>query len=54
MTAISHGAQPTFDETCRKAPFAELIRLALSLADALVQLRTRLTDSAPAGPRQHA
>jgi hypothetical protein len=54
MTAISPNAQPTFEETYPKAPFAELIRLALSLTDTLVKLRTRLTDSAPVGPRQHA
>ncbi len=55
MTAISHNAQPSFEETWPKAPFAELIRLALSLADTLVTLRTRLTartvrspDGAPA------
>ena len=54
MPATSHKAQPNFEETYPKAPFAELIRLALSLAGALVKLRTRLTDSAPVGPRQHA
>ena len=32
MTAISHNAPLTFEETWPKAPFAELIRLALSLA----------------------
>lgn len=53
MTAISHNAQLTFEETYPKAPFAELIRLALSLADTLVKLRARLTDS-PVGPRQPA
>jgi len=54
MTAIPHNAQPTFEETYPKAPFAELIRLALSIADALVELRTRATRAAPVGPRQHA
>jgi hypothetical protein len=55
MTAISHP-QPSFEETYPKAPFAELIRLALSLTDAMVKLRARLTGSAPAGTgrRQHA
>lgn len=56
MTAISHNAQPSFEETYPKAPFAELIRLMLSLADALVKLRTQLAGSTPAGMArgQHA
>jgi hypothetical protein len=49
MTAIAHNTQPTFEETWPKAPFAELIRLALSLADTLVKLRARPKDSASAG-----
>lgn len=47
--------QPTFEMTYAKAPFAELIRLALSLTEALVKLRTRMAarparspDGAPA------
>ena len=55
MTAISHTAQPSFEETHPKAPFAELIRLALLLAETLVKLQARLTarqarspDGAPA------
>jgi hypothetical protein len=47
-------AQPTFENTWPKAPFAELIRLALSLAETLVSLRRRLTEPAPVGRRQHA
>jgi hypothetical protein len=47
-------AQPTFETTYPKAPFAELIRLTLSLTATLVKLRTRLTDPARVGPRQHA
>jgi hypothetical protein len=47
-------AQPTFELTYPKAPFAELIRLALSLTETLVKLRTRLAEPAPVGPRQHA
>ena len=49
MTAISHNPQPSFEETYRKAPFAELIRLALSLTEGLVKLRSRLAGSASAG-----
>jgi hypothetical protein len=44
-------AQPTFENTWPKAPFAELIRLALSLTETLMKRRTRLTASAPV---QHA
>jgi hypothetical protein len=47
-------AQPTFEATYPKAPFAELIRLSLSLAEALEKLRARLSAPASAGPRQHA
>lgn len=47
-------AQPTFEKTYPKAPFAELIRLALSLTEALVKLRTRLSEPTPVGPRQPA
>lgn len=54
MTAVAHNAQPTFEKTWPDAPFSELIRMALRVADALVRLRTRLTRSAHVGPRQHA
>ena len=43
-------AQPTFENTYPKAPFAELIRLALSLTETLVKLRTRLTARLPRSP----
>ena len=48
MTAVPHNAQPSFEQTWPKAPFADLIGLALSLADSLVKLRARLAGSAPA------
>ena len=56
MTPISHTAQPSFEETYRKAPFAELIRLALALTETVVKLRAQLSGSAPAGMErgQHA
>ena len=54
MTAISNNIQPSFEETYPKAPFAELIRLSLSLAGTLVKLRARLIEPHPAGPHQHA
>lgn len=44
-------AQPTFEETYPMSPFADLIRLALSLTETLVRLRARLTATAPV---QHA
>jgi hypothetical protein len=53
MTAISHNAHPSFEETYPKAPFAGLIRLALMLADGAVKLRAWLT-SPGATSRQHA
>ena len=43
MSSSIPAAQPTFEETFPKAPFAELVRLALALADGLVKLRSRLT-----------
>ena len=53
MTANTH-ARPSFEESYPEAPFAELIRLALTLAETLVKLRSRLTESTPVAPRQHA
>ena len=51
MTATAPIAHPSFEETYSKAPFAELIRLALSLSEALVKLRAQPVS---VGPRQHA
>ena len=38
-------AQSTFEKTYPNAPFAELIRLALSLTETLVKLRSRLATT---------
>lgn len=54
MAAISHNVQPTFEETYPKAPFAELIRLALSLAEKIARQRARLTGATPSGDVGHA
>jgi hypothetical protein len=55
MTSVFHTALPTFEETFPKAPFAELVRLSLVLADGLVKLRARLTSGpAAAGSGQPA
>jgi hypothetical protein len=55
MTSISHAAQPSFEETFPKAPFAELVRLGLILAEGLAKLRSRLTGRpAAAGTGQPA
>ena len=49
MTAIPHDTQPSFEETYPTAPFAELIRLALSLSKTLVKLRARSKGPSSAG-----
>ena len=47
------ATHPSFEETYPKAPFADLIRLALTLADKAVKLRAWLTSHG-AVSRQHA
>ena len=54
MTVISHNAQPSFEETYPKAPFAELIRLTLLLAEKAMRLRGRLTGATPSADIGHA
>ena len=54
MTAISQNARPSFEETYPKAPFAELIRLTLLLAEKAMRLRGRLTGATPSADIGHA
>ena len=49
MNTISHDAQPRFEQVYPRAPFAELIRLGLTLAGGLVKLRARLTGTTRGG-----
>ena len=54
MTTQSLHPQPSFEEVYPKAPFAELIRLTLTLAEKVVRLRTRLTGATPPADIGHA
>lgn len=46
MAALSRSTQPTFEETFPKAPFSELVRLAMTVAERVVKLRSRLDGAA--------
>jgi hypothetical protein len=54
MNTFSRHPQPSFEEVYPKAPFAELIRLALSLTEKVVKLRARLTRATPPADIGHA
>jgi hypothetical protein len=54
MNTVSHDAQPSFEEVYPKAPFSDLIRLALLLGEGLARLRARLTGASPAARIGHA
>lgn len=54
MNTLSRHPQPSFEEVYPKAPFAELIRLALSLAEKVAKLRARLNRATPPVDIGHA
>ena len=54
MNTLFRHPQPSFDEVYPKAPFSELIRLALSLTEKVVKLRARLTRATPPADIGHA
>lgn len=57
MTTVSPDVQPTFEQVYPKAPFADLVRLALWLSEGAVKFRAWLETArsgAAATPRSAA